>query len=143
MIRRPPISTRTDTLFPSTTLFRSVDLCAAPGGKTAQLAAAGAEVIAVERSPERLKRLRENLQRLELGAAIVEADAATWRPPAPADAVLLDAPCSSTGTLRRHPDIAYRKDATQIAALTSAQENRKSTRLNSSHKCASPSPSTP
>src|SRR3546814_18403276 len=120
MIRRPPISTRTDTLFPSTTLFRSVDLCAAPGGKTAQLAAAGAEVIAVERSPERLKRLRENLQRLELGAAIVEADAATWRPPAPAAADLLTAPCSSTGTLRRHPDIAYLMHAPLTAPLTSA-----------------------
>lgn len=99
-----------------------IDLCAAPGGKTAQLAAAGAEVIAVERSPERLKRLQENLTRLKLGAAAVEADAATWQPPAPADAVLLDAPCSATGTLRRHPDIAWLKDLAQIDALTAAQD---------------------
>ena len=99
-----------------------IDLCAAPGGKTAQLAAAGAEAIAVERSPERLARLQENLQRLQLGAATVTADAATWEPPAPADAVLLDAPCSATGTLRRHPDIAYLKDSTQIAGLTAAQD---------------------
>jgi len=99
-----------------------IDLCAAPGGKTAQLAAAGAEVIAVDRSAERLKRLRENLHRLQLGAATVAADAAAWQPPAPADAVLLDAPCSSTGTLRRHPDIAWLKDAAQIAGLTAAQD---------------------
>jgi 16S rRNA (cytosine967-C5)-methyltransferase len=99
-----------------------IDLCAAPGGKTAQLAAAGAEVIAVERNAERLGRLQENLQRLQLGAAAVAADAAEWQPPAPADAVLLDAPCSSTGTLRRHPDIAWLKDSAQIASLTAAQD---------------------
>ncbi|GAB4359695.1 MAG: transcription antitermination factor NusB [Kiloniellaceae bacterium] len=99
-----------------------IDLCAAPGGKTAQLAAAGAEVIAVEKNAERLARLQENLQRLKLGAATVCADAAGWQPPAPADAVLLDAPCSATGTLRRHPDIAWLKDAAQIAALTAAQD---------------------
>jgi len=99
-----------------------IDLCAAPGGKTAQLAAGGAEVVAVERSPERLKRLRENLDRLRLGAATVEADAAQWQPPVPADAVLLDAPCSATGTLRRHPDIAWLKSAQQIASLTAAQD---------------------
>jgi len=99
-----------------------IDLCAAPGGKTAQLAAAGAEVIAVERSLERLQRLRENLGRLQLGAALVEADAGAWQPPAAADAVLLDAPCSATGTLRRHPDIAWLKDPAQIAALTAAQD---------------------
>ncbi len=99
-----------------------IDLCAAPGGKTAQLAAAGAEVIAVERSVERLQRLQENLDRLQLGAALVEADAASWQPPAPADAVLLDAPCSATGTLRRHPDIAWLKDRAQVDALTAAQD---------------------
>jgi 16S rRNA (cytosine967-C5)-methyltransferase len=99
-----------------------IDLCAAPGGKTAQLAAAGAEVIAVERSVERLQRLQENLDRLQLGAALVEADAAEWSPPVPADAVLLDAPCSATGTLRRHPDIAWLKDSAQIASLTAAQD---------------------
>lgn len=99
-----------------------IDLCAAPGGKTAQLAAAGAEVIAVEKNQERLARLQENLQRLKLGAATVCADAAAWQPPAPADAVLLDAPCSATGTLRRHPDIAWLKDPAQIAALTATQD---------------------
>lgn len=99
-----------------------VDLCAAPGGKTAQLAAAGAEVIAVERSPERLQRFRENLHRLQLRAEAVAADAAEWQPPVPADAALLDAPCSSTGTLRRHPDIAHLKNAAQIGPLTAAQD---------------------
>ena len=99
-----------------------IDLCAAPGGKTAQLAAAGATVIAVERAVNRLKRLEENLQRLGLGAATVAADAAAWQPPQPADAVLLDAPCSATGTLRRHPDIAWLKDPDQIAGLTEAQD---------------------
>ncbi len=99
-----------------------IDLCAAPGGKTAQLAASGAEVIAVERAEGRLKRLQENLQRLGLGAAMVAADAAKWQPPAPADAVLLDAPCSATGTLRRHPDIAYLKGGQDVASLTQAQD---------------------
>ncbi len=99
-----------------------IDLCAAPGGKTAQLAAAGAEVIAVERAEGRLERLRENLQRLKLGAATVAADAAQWQPPAPADAVLLDAPCSATGTLRRHPDIAWLKTAAEVESLTKAQD---------------------
>ncbi len=99
-----------------------LDLCAAPGGKTAQLAAAGAEVIAVERAANRLKRLEENLQRLGLAAATVAADAAAWQPPQPADAVLLDAPCSATGTLRRHPDIAWLKGPDQIAGLTEAQD---------------------
>ncbi|GAB4225658.1 MAG: transcription antitermination factor NusB [Kiloniellaceae bacterium] len=99
-----------------------IDLCAAPGGKTAQLAAAGAEVIAVERAEGRLGRLQENLQRLKLGAATVAADAAKWQPPAPADAVLLDAPCSATGTLRRHPDIAYLKAGRDVNGLTKAQD---------------------
>jgi 16S rRNA (cytosine967-C5)-methyltransferase len=99
-----------------------IDLCAAPGGKTAQLAAAGAEVIAVERAEGRLKRLQENLQRLRLGAATVTADAAQWLPPEPADAVLLDAPCSATGTLRRHPDIALAKGPEEVASLTRAQD---------------------
>jgi len=99
-----------------------IDLCAAPGGKTAQLAAAGAEVIAVERAEGRLGRLQENLRRLKLGAATVAADAAKWQPPAPADAVLLDAPCSATGTLRRHPDIAYLKAGRDVNGLTKAQD---------------------
>ncbi len=99
-----------------------IDLCAAPGGKTAQLAASGAEVIAVERAEGRLKRLQENLQRLKLGAATVAADAAEWQPPSPADAVLLDAPCSATGTLRRHPDIAWLKGGQDVTGLTRAQD---------------------
>ncbi len=99
---------------------RVIDLCAAPGGKTAQLAAAGAQVIALDRSEKRLKQLASNLNRLGLRATTEVADALTWRPPAPADLVLLDAPCSATGTLRRHPDIAHLKtpdDVTKLAAL--------------------------
>jgi 16S rRNA (cytosine967-C5)-methyltransferase len=82
-----------------------IDLCAAPGGKTAQLAAAGAHVTAVDRSEARLRRVRENLARLGLEACIVAADATAWQPETPADIVLLDAPCSATGTIRRHPDL--------------------------------------
>jgi 16S rRNA (cytosine967-C5)-methyltransferase len=90
------------------------DLCAAPGGKTAELAAAGARVTAVDQSPPRLARLRENLARLKLDAEIVEADVLAWDPGRTFDAVLLDAPCSATGTIRRHPDILHlrRKDDT-------------------------------
>ena len=101
---------------------RVIDLCAAPGGKTAQLAAAGATVIAVEQSKARLTRLRENLARLKLSAELVAADAALWRPAAPADAVLLDAPCSATGTIRRHPDLPWRKSAEGLHARTAAQD---------------------
>jgi 16S rRNA (cytosine967-C5)-methyltransferase len=96
------------------------DLCAAPGGKTAQLASAGARVTAIDRSPARLGRLRENLARLELRADIVVADALNWQG-GPFDAVLLDAPCSATGTIRRHPDIPWLKSEADIAALTSLQ----------------------
>lgn len=94
--------------------LRVADLCAAPGGKTAELALAGAKVTAVDQSRERLVRLRENLTRLDLAAEVVEADVTAWEPEAPFDAVLLDAPCSSTGTIRRHPDILHlkRKDDT-------------------------------
>jgi 16S rRNA (cytosine967-C5)-methyltransferase len=99
-----------------------IDLCAAPGGKTAQLAAAGGQVIAVERSPARLKRLGENLARLRLTASLVEADATQWRPPAPADAVLLDAPCSATGTIRRHPDIPWLKSPDDLPKLAALQD---------------------
>ncbi len=98
-----------------------LDLCAAPGGKTAQLAAAGARVVAVDRSAQRLTRLRENLRRLRLEATIVEADAAAWRNDATAGAILLDAPCSATGTLRRRPDIAWTKTEADIAALARVQ----------------------
>ena len=100
---------------------RVVDLCAAPGGKTAQLAAAGAQVIAVDRSEARLGRLRRNLERLGLTAETVTAAAETWRPDRPADAVLLDAPCSATGTIRRHPDVAWLKTADDVARLAEIQ----------------------
>ncbi|MFQ5775874.1 MAG: RsmB/NOP family class I SAM-dependent RNA methyltransferase [Kiloniellaceae bacterium] len=101
---------------------RVIDLCAAPGGKTAQLAAAGAAVTAVDISPRRAARLRDNLARLGLEAETVVADAAAWRPPAPAEAVLLDAPCTATGTLRRHPDVAHLKGPGDLAALTDLQD---------------------
>ena len=98
------------------------DLCAAPGGKTAQLAAAGATVVAVERDPARLARLRETLARTRLTATTVEADVATWAPGQAFDAVLLDAPCSATGTIRRHPDVPHLKRPRDIAGLTEAQD---------------------
>ncbi|OIR09123.1 ribosomal RNA small subunit methyltransferase B [mine drainage metagenome] len=98
------------------------DLCAAPGGKTAQLAAAGAEVIALDRSARRLERLAANLARLGLTARVETLDAAAWTPPAPLDAVLLDAPCSATGTLRRHPDALWLKRPEDIVKLTRTQD---------------------
>ncbi len=109
-------------LIPSPSKRLVFDLCAAPGGKTAQLAAAGAEVIAVDRVESRLDRLRENLARLSLSAECVAADAAEWRPARRADAILLDAPCSATGTLRRHPDVARRKRAADLTPLIAAQD---------------------
>ena len=99
---------------------RVADLCAAPGGKTAQLAAAGARVTAVDRAPARLNRLRENLARLSLQAELVCADVEKWQAE-PFDAVLLDAPCSSTGTIRRHPDIPWLKQASDITKLADFQ----------------------
>ncbi|MFC7333810.1 16S rRNA (cytosine(967)-C(5))-methyltransferase RsmB [Rhodocista pekingensis] len=98
-----------------------LDLCAAPGGKTAQLAAAGARVTAVDRSEKRLERLRENLARLGLEVDTVAADAAAWSPDAPVDAVLLDAPCSATGTIRRHPDVQRLKTEEDVAKLARVQ----------------------
>ena len=100
---------------------RIADLCAAPGGKTAQLAASGASVTAVERDAARLARLRDNLRRWRLDAEMVVADAATWKPAAPFDAVLLDAPCSATGTIRRHPDVPHIKRPRDVAALAETQ----------------------
>ena len=100
---------------------RVVDLCAAPGGKTAQLALAGALVIAVDISKTRLKTLDNNLARLGLEAFTVAIDATTWSPPERFDAVLLDAPCSSTGTIRRHPDIPYLKSPKDIEDLAVLQ----------------------
>ena len=98
------------------------DLCAAPGGKTAQLAQAGARVVAVDRTETRLARLRQNLARLKLTADLVAADATQWQG-GPFDAVLLDAPCSSTGTIRRHPDIPWLKREGDIEALTALQRS--------------------
>jgi 16S rRNA (cytosine967-C5)-methyltransferase len=101
---------------------RAIDLCAAPGGKTAELAAAGIAVTAVDRSGPRLARLSENLGRLRLDAETIEADAATWRPAEPAEAVLLDAPCSATGTIRRHPDLPWLKRPEDVAKLAALQD---------------------
>ena len=98
-----------------------LDLCAAPGGKTMQLAAAGHEVTAVDSSGRRLTRLRENLDRTHLAAKLVEADALSWKPGAQFDAILLDAPCSATGTFRRHPEVLYRARSDIIAASTQMQ----------------------
>ena len=100
---------------------RVADLCAAPGGKTAQLAHAGAHVWAVDASKTRLERLRENLDRLQLKAEIIQADATDWQPDVLFDAVLLDAPCSATGTIRRHPDLPHLKSAQDITALSEIQ----------------------
>ncbi|MFN4276900.1 MAG: RsmB/NOP family class I SAM-dependent RNA methyltransferase [Ferrovibrio sp.] len=98
------------------------DLCAAPGGKTAQLAAMGAQVMAVDRSDPRLKRLKENLKRLKLKAEVRTAEIEQWQPPYMFDAVLLDAPCSATGTIRRHPDLPYLKDETDVMKLATLQQ---------------------
>jgi 16S rRNA (cytosine967-C5)-methyltransferase len=98
-----------------------VDIGAAPGGKTAQLAAAGAKVIAVERDPARAAVLQANLARLQLTAEIVVADATSWRPNGTIDAVLLDAPCTATGTMRRHPEIAWLKDRLDVQKQSTLQ----------------------
>ena len=111
---------------------RVLDLCAAPGGKTLQLAAAGARVTALDLSEARMQRVRENLARCQLAADIVVADALTWEGPADFDAVLLDAPCSATGTIRRHPDLPFVRDPAglkEIAALQAALLDRALTRL--------------
>jgi 16S rRNA (cytosine967-C5)-methyltransferase len=100
---------------------RVLDLCAAPGGKTAQLCVAGAAVTAVERSPRRAEFLAGNLARLGLKAEIVVADANEWEAPEPFDADLLDAPCTATGTIRRHPDIPWAKEPKDVVRLAEAQ----------------------
>ncbi len=100
---------------------RVLDLCAAPGGKTLQLAAAGWKVTALDISDKRMERLRENLRRTGLEADIVIADVLEWQPGASFDAILLDAPCSATGTCRRHPDVLYRVGMRQIAELAQLQ----------------------
>jgi len=99
-----------------------VDLAAAPGGKTLQLADAGADVMAVDQSRERLERLFENLERTNLSADTDVADGRYWRPRTPVDAVLLDAPCSTTGIARRHPDVIWNKTPAAIASLTQVQD---------------------
>ena len=109
-------------LFGDVAGLRVIDLCAAPGGKTAQLADAGARVTAVDRSNRRLERLAANLKRLSLSAATVAADAVSWRPEEPVDAVLLDAPCSATGAIRRHPDVPHLKRPADIARLAAIQD---------------------
>lgn len=101
---------------------RVLDLCAAPGGKTAQLAAAGARVTALDNVSARLQRLRDNLGRLHLEVETIRADATEFAPPRPFPLVLLDAPCTGTGTIRRHPDIARLKRAADIAVTASLQQ---------------------
>lgn len=101
--------------------LRVADFCAAPGGKAAQLAAAGATVTAIDRSAERLKRLAANFERLRLHADVIVADIVSLKAAAPFDAVLVDAPCLATGTIRRHPDIAWTKKPGDLAALALAQ----------------------
>jgi 16S rRNA (cytosine967-C5)-methyltransferase len=100
-----------------------VDLCAAPGGKTAQLVKAGARVTAIDRSTRRLDRLVANLRRLGLAVSAMAADGLTWRPEHPVDAVLLDAPCTATGAIRRHPDVMRLKQPEDVARLAVVQEN--------------------
>ena len=97
------------------------DLCAAPGGKAAQLCVRGAKVTALEISQKRAERLRDNLARLRLEAEVVVGNALEWRPPGPQDAVLLDAPCTATGTIRRHPDIAWHKTPADVARMAELQ----------------------
>ena len=99
-----------------------VDLCAAPGGKTAQLLSSGAQVIAVDKSPRRLTLLKDNLARLRLHAEVVCTDARVFTLQKKADAVLVDAPCSATGILRRHPDVAWQRTEVDIARLTTVQQ---------------------
>jgi 16S rRNA (cytosine967-C5)-methyltransferase len=99
-----------------------LDLCAAPGGKTMQLAATGWEVRAIDVADARLKRVAENLKRTGLKAKLVVGDALTFTPPGATDAVLLDAPCSATGIFRRHPDVLHRVRPRAIAGLAERQQ---------------------
>lgn len=101
--------------------LRALDLCAAPGGKTMQLAAAGAHVTALDISEGRMRRLRENLSRTGLAADVVVADAMEWEPDTTFDVVLLDAPCSATGTIRRHPDLPHLRKPDEIEVLSKLQ----------------------
>lgn len=99
-----------------------LDMCAAPGGKTMQLATSGAEVTALDQSRERMTRVRENLERTGLGAVLITGDALTWEPEQQFDAVVLDAPCSATGTIRRHPDLPYIKNGQALEELFELQK---------------------
>lgn len=101
--------------------LRVLDLCAAPGGKTLQLAAAGADVTALDISAPRMERLQANLKRCSLSAQCIVADALAWTPQAPFDAVLLDAPCSATGTIRRHPDLPFVRDPAGLKPVLALQ----------------------
>lgn len=101
---------------------RALDLCAAPGGKTMQLAAMGWDVTALDNAGRRIERLRENLERTSLEAEVVRADALKWEPEGGFDAILLDAPCTATGTCRRHPDVLHRIGARQIEEMAAIQE---------------------
>jgi 16S rRNA (cytosine967-C5)-methyltransferase len=99
----------------------ALDLCAAPGGKTMQLASAGWSVTAIDASQSRLARLSENLERTDLTAEVIAADLLTWKPKAPVDAVLLDAPCTATGIFRRHPDVIHRVLPSRISEMAALQ----------------------
>ena len=101
--------------------MRVLDLCAAPGGKTLQLAATGADVTALDISGPRIARVAENLARTGMRAKLVTADALVWQPDTLFDAILLDAPCSATGTIRRHPDLPFIKDGSELPALITLQ----------------------
>jgi 16S rRNA (cytosine967-C5)-methyltransferase len=108
-------------LLGNVTGLKALDLCAAPGGKTAQLAALGAEVTAVDQSARRLALLAANLDRLKLKATVIEADIARFRPEERFDILLLDAPCSATGTMRRHPEVTWRRTQGDVAELAALQ----------------------
>jgi len=99
----------------------AIDLCAAPGGKTMQLAAQGWQVTALDKSAKRLERMTDNLCRSGLSTQVRQGDALTWEPDAPADLILLDAPCSATGIFRRHPDVLHRAGDRQIAEMAEQQ----------------------
>ena len=102
---------------------RILDICAAPGGKTMQLADAGAAVTALDISETRMQRVRENLSRTALPAELIVADALKWTPDTSFDAILLDAPCSATGTIRRHPDLPLLKDGSDVEGLAALQRD--------------------